>query len=124
MLLLPACSHTPARRYRYGDSDFSLVWRVAWDDDFLYLVMEYVPGGDLMSLLMKRDILTEEETRFYIAQTVLAIDSLHKLSYIHRDIKTANVLLDADLHAKLSDFGIATRFGMEQTASVGTYSAE
>ena len=48
------------------------------DDDFLYLVMEYVPGGDLMSLLMKRDILTEEETRFYVAQSVLAIESLHK----------------------------------------------
>ena len=41
----------------------------AWqDEEFLYLVMEYIPGGDMMSLLMKRDVLTEEETRFYAAQ--------------------------------------------------------
>lgn len=76
------------------------------DDDFLYLVMEYVPGGDLMSLLMKRDILTEEETRFYVAQTILAIDSLHKLSFIHRDIKPDNLLIDSDGHIKLTDFGL------------------
>ena len=76
------------------------------DDDFLYLVMEYVPGGDLMALLMKRDILTEEETRFYTAQAVLAIESLHKLSFIHRDIKPDNLLIDAQGHIKLTDFGL------------------
>ena len=76
------------------------------DDDFLYLVMEYVPGGDLMALLMKRDILTEEETRFYVSQTVQAIESLHKLSFIHRDIKPDNLLIDAHGHIKLTDFGL------------------
>ena len=48
--------------------------------------MEYLPGGDLMTILMKYDILTEEQTRFYIAETALAIWSVHQLNYVHRDL--------------------------------------
>jgi len=81
------------------------------DDEYLYLVMEYVPGGDVMSLLMKRDILTEQETRFYIAQSIVAIESLHNLNYIHRDIKPDNLLLDRDGHIKLTDFGLVKSLG-------------
>ncbi|XP_013771690.1 serine/threonine-protein kinase tricorner-like isoform X2 [Limulus polyphemus] len=74
----------------------------------LYLIMEFLPGGDLMTLLMKKDTLSEEETQFYIAETALAINSIHTLGFIHRDIKPDNILFDARGHIKLSDFGLCT----------------
>ena len=77
------------------------------DDYFLYLVMDYLPGGDLMNLLMKRDILTEDEARFYTAEMILAVDSVHKLNCIHRDLKPDNILIGKDGHIQLSDFGLA-----------------
>jgi serine/threonine kinase 38 len=76
------------------------------DEEFLYLVMEYLPGGDMMTLLMRRDTLTEDETRFYIAETVVALETIHRHNFIHRDIKPDNLLLSRDGHMKLSDFGL------------------
>jgi serine/threonine kinase 38 len=77
------------------------------DDDFLYLIMEYMPGGDLMSLLMKEDIFTEDTARLYCAELVLAIEAVHDLKAIHRDIKPDNILIDSEGHIKLSDFGLS-----------------
>ena len=61
-----------------------------------------------MSLLMKKETLSEESVQFYLAETALAIHSIHKLGFIHRDIKPDNLLLDARGHIKLSDFGLCT----------------
>eukprot|EP01017_Pseudomicrothorax_dubius_P032793 TRINITY_DN4330_c0_g1_i3.p1 TRINITY_DN4330_c0_g1~~TRINITY_DN4330_c0_g1_i3.p1 ORF type:complete len:356 (+),score=115.81 TRINITY_DN4330_c0_g1_i3:49-1068(+) len=76
------------------------------DERHLYLVMEYLAGGDLMTLLMKKDILTEPEAKFYIAELILAVASVHKMNYIHRDLKPDNILIDNHGHLKLSDFGL------------------
>ena len=77
------------------------------EGDYLYLVMEYLPGGDLMNLLIEKDILTEKEAKFYISELILAIESIHNLDCIHRDIKPDNILIDKNGHIKLSDFGLA-----------------
>ena len=74
----------------------------------LYLVMEFLPGGDLMTLLMKEDTLTEDAAQFYVVETALAIEYIHSLGFIHRDIKPDNLLLDSRGHVKLSDFGLCT----------------
>jgi len=68
--------------------------------------MEYLVGGDLMTLLIKKDILTEHEARFYISQLVVAVETVHKMDYIHRDLKPDNILVDQNGNIKLSDFGL------------------
>ena len=83
------------------------------DQNYLYLGMEFLPGGDLMSLLMARDILPEQDAKFYAAEIVLAIESVHKLDCIHRDLKPDNVLIDADGHIKLSDFGLSKKLDLK-----------
>eukprot|EP00299_Pterocystis_sp_00344_P007850 c2731_g1_i1.p1 GENE.c2731_g1_i1~~c2731_g1_i1.p1 ORF type:complete len:521 (+),score=122.44 c2731_g1_i1:52-1563(+) len=80
------------------------------DDNNLYLVMEYIAGGDMMTLLMKRDTLPEHEIRFYLAELVLALESMHQLDFVHRDLKPDNLLIDCNGHLKLSDFGLAKEF--------------
>lgn len=76
------------------------------DDKHLYQVMEYLPGGDLMSYLIKYDKFTEEDTKFYMAQLVHAVDLVHQLGFVHRDVKPDNIVLDSEGHLKLLDFGL------------------
>jgi len=81
------------------------------DEQNLYMVMEFLPGGDLMSLLMKEDTFNEEATRFFMAEAAHAISCVHALGYIHRDIKPDNMLLDARGHLRLTDLGLCKKVG-------------
>ncbi|KAH9252631.1 hypothetical protein BASA81_009411 [Batrachochytrium salamandrivorans] len=80
------------------------------DPLYLYLIMEFLPGGDLMTMLIKYDTFSEDVTRFYMAECVCAISAIHNLGFVHRDIKPDNLLIDKDGHLKLSDFGLSTGF--------------
>ncbi|KAF1489014.1 Citron Rho-interacting kinase, partial [Pygoscelis antarcticus] len=84
----------------------------------LYLVMEYQPGGDLLSLLNRyEDQLDENMVQFYLAELVLAIHSVHQMGYVHRDIKPENVLIDRTGHIKLVDFGSAAKMTVNKMVS-------
>ncbi|KAK8342199.1 hypothetical protein V6Z12_A08G216400 [Gossypium hirsutum] len=109
MLRRGQVEHVKAERNLLAEVDSNCIVKLYFsfqDDDFLYLIMEYLPGGDMMTLLMRKDILSDDEARFYVAETVLAIESIHKHNYIHRDIKPDNLLLDRYGHLRLSDFGL------------------
>ncbi len=78
----------------------------------LYIVMEFLNGGDLMSLLIKEDIFTEDATRLYMAEMITAVAYVHSLGYIHRDLKPDNVLIDWQGHLKLTDLGLSKKYEM------------
>ncbi|XP_014979614.1 myotonin-protein kinase isoform X31 [Macaca mulatta] len=95
------------------------------DENYLYLVMEYYVGGDLLTLLSKfGERIPAEMARFYLAEIVMAIDSVHRLGYVHRDIKPDNILLDRCGHIRLADFGSCLKLQADGTVrslvAVGT----
>ncbi len=73
----------------------------------LYLIMDYMPGGDFLGLLIRDNVLTEPVTKWYIAEMILCIEEAHALRWIHRDVKPDNFLISASGHLKISDFGLA-----------------
>jgi serine/threonine kinase 38 len=104
-------AHVRAERDILAEADCEWVVKMLYsfqDANNLYLVMEFLPGGDMMTLLMKKDTLSDEAAKFYVAETALALECIHKLGFIHRDVKPDNLLLDARGHIKLSDFGLCT----------------
>ncbi|XP_031436747.1 rho-associated protein kinase 2 isoform X3 [Clupea harengus] len=89
----------------FADSPWVVQLCCAFQDDrYLYMVMEYMPGGDLVNLTSTYDV-PEKWARFYTAEVVLALDAIHSMGFIHRDVKPDNMLLDSLGHLKLADFG-------------------
>jgi len=76
-------------------------------ENYLCIVMEFLIGGDFGAILERFGALDEAYAKFYIAEVILALDSLHKLHIIHRDLKPDNILLDKNGHIKLTDFGLS-----------------
>uniref|UniRef100_A0A6Q2ZG36 non-specific serine/threonine protein kinase n=1 Tax=Esox lucius TaxID=8010 RepID=A0A6Q2ZG36_ESOLU len=89
----------------FSDSPWVVQLCCAFQDNrHLYMVMEYMAGGDLVTLTMNYDM-PEKWVRFYTAELVLALDAIHAMGFIHRDVKPDNILLDHSGHLKLADFG-------------------
>ncbi|THH15506.1 hypothetical protein EW146_g4978 [Bondarzewia mesenterica] len=120
MLKKDQLAHVRAERDVLAESNSPWVVQLYYsfqDPAYLYLIMEFLPGGDLMTMLIKYDTFSEDVTRFYMAECVLAIEAVHKLGFIHRDIKPDNILIDKDGHIKLSDFGLSTGFHKNHDSS-------
>ncbi|KAG6836515.1 hypothetical protein H0H93_007192 [Arthromyces matolae] len=111
MLKKDQLAHVRAERDVLAESDSPWVVQLYYsfqDTSYLYLIMEFLPGGDLMTMLIKYDTFSEDVSRFYIAECVLAIEAVHRLGFIHRD---------KDGHIKLSDFGLSTGFQKKHDSS-------
>ena len=83
------------------------MWGTFQDSNNLYMVMDYVPGGELFSVLRRSQRFPDHVAKFYAAEVILAIEYLHSKDMIYRDLKPENLLLDAQGHIKITDFGFA-----------------
>ncbi|XP_015510437.2 ribosomal protein S6 kinase alpha-5 isoform X2 [Neodiprion lecontei] len=93
------------------DSPFLVTLHYAFQTDAkLHLILDYVSGGELFTHLYQREHFTEDEVRVYIGEIILALEHLHKLGIIYRDIKLENILLDHEGHIVLTDFGLSKEF--------------
>lgn len=106
-------AHVMAERDIMAESDSEWIVKLYYsfqDELYLYFILEYIPGGDMMNLLYNQNVFSEEWARFYIAEISLALQFVHDMKFIHRDIKPDNILIDARGHIKLTDFGLCTGF--------------
>ncbi|ORX49113.1 kinase-like protein [Hesseltinella vesiculosa] len=96
------------------------LWDAFQDSKHLYMVMDYVPGGELFRILRKKKHFSEADTRFYACEVILALEYLHQHDIVYRDLKPENILLDAKGHIKLADFGFAKHVESRTFTVVGT----
>ncbi len=94
MILKNQVHHIRAERDILTESENSWIVKMFYsfqDTNNLYMVMEFLPGGDLMGMLIKKDTFSEKATMLYVAETAMALASVHALGYVHRDLKPDNM---------------------------------
>lgn len=100
------------------DHPFIIALRYAFQTKAkLYMVFDFVCGGELFQHLKKVEFFPEERAKFYAAEILLALEFLHKKKVVYRDLKPENVLLDLDGHVKITDFGLAKEISAGKTSS-------
>ena len=77
------------------------------NEKYIFFIQEYIPGGELLTLMRSEIVFTPNNTKFYVAQLIEALTYLHKNKIIYRDIKPENILFDEHGYIKLTDFGVA-----------------
>ena len=108
----------------HANSEWIVQLHFAFQDHrYLYMVMDYMPGGDLVNLMSNYEV-PLKWAMFYTAEVVLALDAIHRMGFVHRDVKPDNMLLDASGHLKLADFGTCMKMGpdgmVKSETAVGT----
>jgi len=108
----------------HANSDWIVKLHHAFQDSkYLYMVMDYMPGGNLVNLISNYEV-PEKWAKFYCAEVVLALDAIHSMGFVHRDVKPDNMLLDKNGHLKLADFGTCMKMDADglvrNNTAVGT----
>ena len=99
---------------------FALINNFFQDSKFIYYVLDYVPGGELFTFMRKEIKFPPTNARFYIAQIIEALDTLHRNKIIYRDLKPENLLIDSDGYLKIVDFGVAKQIENRTNTLAGT----
>ena len=102
------------------NDSFSLIHHFFQDSKFIYFVLDYIPGGELFTLMRKEIKFSENNARFYITQIIDALDTLHRNKIIYRDLKPENLLLDSEGYLKFVDFGVAKQIENKTNTLAGT----
>ena len=102
------------------NNSFALINNFFQDSKFIYFVLDYVPGGELFTLMRKEIKFPPVNARFYIAQIIDALDTLHRNKIIYRDLKPENLLIDSDGYLKFVDFGVAKQIENKTKTLAGT----
>ncbi|ORX49533.1 Pkinase-domain-containing protein [Hesseltinella vesiculosa] len=102
--------HTKAERQILEEMRHAFIVQLMYafqTNDRLYLILEYAPGGELFTHMATEHMFSEDVARFYLAELILALEHIHSLGIVYRDLKPENCLLDAQGHIMLTDFGLS-----------------